>query len=246
MSSARIDLSNKGRGCTPDAGIDRTMPAIMSPYMNDYQWNEFCDKIDGALRPIKRLAKLTMMGFGASFLISIAVFFAFFFSVHKSFSDSPFDEDNTGPPKIALLFILPVLSIILSACSMFYVSAKAQQVLRDIEQICEATSAAQPQLSFHVRYERSLYRTGHDDYNSRTTQYIEVSILQSTVVVPMGSNPIAVGVATPVTTATNTYGGNNNPSSNTVAERLAELDKVKNILSQQEYDSKRAEILASL
>ena len=39
------------------------MPAIMLPYMEEYQWNEFCDKIDAALDPINQLNRLSMIGF---------------------------------------------------------------------------------------------------------------------------------------------------------------------------------------
>ena len=219
------------------SGIDRTMPAVMSPYMSNYQWVGFCDKIDEAMAPINKLGKLTMIGFAVTFAVFALVMIITFTSVSTGFDDD--DNFGSGGPNVFVFFALPAAAIVLTGGLSCYTGYKAQQVLLEIEDICKETSAAHPRLSFHVRYDYH-YRRNHNNHHSSSTstQYIEVSICQDTTAMStaVAAEPVVAGVPLVESTTTNL----------SPAERLAELEKVRHILSQEEYDNKRAEILACM
>ena len=246
MSSARIDLSSKG---VCSAGIDRTMPAIMDPYMQDFEWKLFCDEIDAALRPVNMAQQLSLGFFGLTFVTFFIVMIVGFASFANDFGEFPDTEDSDNG-SVAVLFVLPAAMIFLGMAFTCFAGYKSSQALTSIQDICKDTSDRQPRLSFHVRYERTYFRSysgmGHHDHGvghhhghvrSHTTQYIEVSINQNT-------SPLATHV--PVATQNGNGGAVGNTTGYTTAERLAELDKVRNILSPEEYENKRAEIIADL
>lgn len=108
--------------------------------------------------------------------------------------------------------------VFVSAATLCFVAIMASSAQRDIQRICEETSSRQPELTFHVRYERLYYR-GHADPRSSTTQYIEVSISHHTDsqledTLPMASSVIA---------------GSKSP-----AKRLAELGAMQHLITQKE------------
>ena len=244
MPSARIELSHGRSGICGGSGIDRTKPAALQSYMDDKDWKEFCKKVDVALEPTNLATRISKGTIGATFLIFLIIIVIFVVGTTTCFGNHS-GYNNGGPidcgPNPALFFV-PVVMIFVSAATFCYAAIVAAGVQREIQRICEETSSRQPQLSFHVRYERHYYRS-RGEHRSSTTQYIEVSINRNnnsppdtaTLIqpaVPMGDDiPIANAVALSV---------------GSPAERLAELEKMKQLITGTEFEAKRAEILASL
>lgn len=242
MSTARIGLNN-GSSCVKAYGIDRSRPAIMNDYMSDYEWEQFCDEIDNALAGMNLhqtfqliAATLTLV----TFIVTFAIAFASF-------------GTPGGSPTFAI-FTLPLIAMNCAIAIVCYGRTLANKAKNEMQVVCVDTSTKQPRLSFHVRYEYQYYSRhydggsrmfnnghhhhGHDHTSVHTTQYIEVSINQDTVTIPIGAAPVfataaptATGVGTGVTTA---------------ADRLAELDKIKYLLSPSEYEEKRTQIIKEM
>ena len=121
--------------------------------------------------------------------------------------------------------------------------------MREVEAVCEDISKQYSALSFHVRFEYFVYRRygGYNSYgnnhttyhhggtSTHTTNFIEVNIADVEARGDMG-----IASAPPLVTASVVGGAER------TAERLAELDNIRGMLSDEEYDRKRKEILDSL
>lgn len=239
MPSSRIELSHGRGGICGGSGIDRTKPAVLEPYMNNKDWEEFCQKVDVALEPTNLATRISRGTFCATFLIFFIVLILSVVRTKTCF-DNHSGYNSRGPNDCgpdSALFVLPVVMIFVSTAAFCVSAVVATVVQREIQRICQDASRRQPQLSFHVRYERHYYRR---DRRSSTTQYIEVSMdgnnppdttVSTRTVIPMGD-------AVPIASAVVTDGS--------PAERLAELEKMKHLITPKEFETKRAEILASV
>jgi len=312
MSSAKIELysvrgdAGAGGCCGNLYGIDRTKPAVLNDYMNDNDWQTFCDDVDKAMEPMNRIRKFMMIGC----LLTLPSFLIVFVVAAIN-------------PVAAVAFVVfaPfvfIFTIIGLAC---YASGISGRIQADIQQVCSKTSEKQSQLSFHVRFEysyysRDYYSTYYNNYynnngwyssrdwrynsgyynnnpyynrgyynNTVTTrvahQYIEVIInnhnnqlpesplpptgvptvtgiptLPPTGVPTIKGIPVVSAISTttdetlPVATATSIIATapptTTTSSSSGTAERLAELEQLRPVLSDKEYERKRALILAAL
>ena len=121
--------------------------------------------------------------------------------------------------------------------------------MREVEAVCDDISKQYSALSFHVRFEYIVYRryggyyagNNHNHHHHRgtsthTTNYIEVNIADVESRGDMG-----IASAPPLVTAS-LVGG----TEKSAAERLSELDNIRGMLSEEEYERKRKEILDSL
>mmetsp|Transcript_10322 Transcript_10322/g.15855 ORF Transcript_10322/g.15855 Transcript_10322/m.15855 type:complete len:256 (+) Transcript_10322:199-966(+) len=255
MSSARIDLGTGATGGCCAIGIDRTKPAILDPYMPVNDWNTFCDEIDQAFNPMAVAMKISMVATALMFVSFFLVFITGFLRIGNSGAISPFT-----------FTFIPVIFMVLLIGTMCYLSYRSQTTLSEIQKICAETSQRQPSLSFHVRYEYHYYHSSHNNDHhhgeSRKTNYIEVSI-NTTGEVAMGEAEITVepAVATPVlvdkvdpfivpATATapveDLYSTLESGSKKIPKQRLEDLEKTKDLLTEKEYKEKRKEILADL
>lgn len=238
MSSARIDLSSNG--------IDRTKPAIMDPYMPDDQWNTFCDDVDNSLRPIKEALKIHSIGFKLTpviFLIFMIISFVTVFS--------------GGGFSIFILFIIPIVFFLATAATSRHLFHSMSKIKTELERICKNTSDKQPFLSFHIRYEMhpryymNSYNSSHNGSNYHTTQYIEVLIndqninMDPEIVIPEATVVSATNIE-PSAPYVDDLEAAENKKNNTPEERLQTLEQMKHLLTQKEYENKRAEILSEI
>jgi hypothetical protein len=240
MSTARIGLNN-GSSCVKSYGIDQTRPAIMNDYISDYEWEQFCDEIDNALAGMNLHQTFQMIATGltlVTFIVSFAVSYANF--------------GTPGSPSFAI-FALPAISIVCAIAIVCYGSTLAVKAKNEMQAACvTTTSTKQPRLSFHVRYEYHYSRRyggssfsndgnygGHNHTSVHTTQYIEVSINQDTVTIPIGAAPAYAAATAPTTTGVGT-------GATTATDRLVELDKIKHLLSPSEYEEKRTQIIKEM
>jgi hypothetical protein len=124
-------------------------------------------------------------------------------------------------PLIPIVAVPGTMMFLLSQGTSCYWSATIKRVKQSIIQICEDTSKGNSSLSFHYREETFVTASSGENHSSANTWFIDVSIRQDAVT--------DVGV-----------------SSESAAKRLEDLEAVKSMLSPEEYDEKRARIVAEL
>jgi len=230
LLSARIDLTHGGG--TFGRGIDRAKPSILNPYMQDHEWEAFCDDIDAAMESVAKAMKCAMIFFGMTFATFCLVFLITFVVgfLLRSFITGAF-------------FVLPVVSMFLAIGSILNAAAKSSKALGDMNRICKEASDRHPSLTFRVRYERYHYgysfrTSGRRHPRTQTDHYIEVSVAEEAVVptvqaVVLPTEPISASAVEEGT-------------AQTAQERMNDLESVKHLLSDEEYERKRAEIIASI
>jgi len=169
-----------------------------------------------------------------------------------------------------------VLMIVGIVASSFYASSKSGEARNKMKKVCEETSAMHPGISFHIRdemrfmgynnrYGNNGYNNGYGNgYNSNVqvsnTNYIEVYVTEGTAgeanitqgyyapssvpsapVMAVAEVDIVVKPSAPVMAVAEVGCGVKNPE-----ERMRELGKMKDILTEDEYQAKRAEILSDV
>ena len=246
-TSCRIDFTGQQGGlCVSEPiRVSRVQPAPLSQHMSSTAWNSFCDQIDKALEPldkIKHIARIATFVFIAGFLCFMIIPFV-------SFATSdPWSGSSTGPT--FLLFLIgPLILMGGMVATQCFAASRGRAAMREVEAVCEDISKQYSALSFHVRFEYFVYRRygGYNSYgnnhttyhhggtSTHTTNFIEVNIADVEARGDMG-----IASAPPLVTASVVGGAER------TAERLAELDNIRGMLSDEEYDRKRKEILDSL
>jgi len=245
-SSCRIDFTGQQGGlCVSEpVRLSRTQPAALSPHMSGTAWTSFCDQIDIALEPldkVKHIARVGTFAFLAGFLCFMIIPF-----VGLATSD-PWSGGSTSPT--FLIFLLgPLILMIGMMGTQCWAASRGRAAMREVEAVCEDISKQYSALSFHVRFEYIVYGRygGYNHYSNshnyrstnthtRTTNYIEVNVADVESRGDMG-----IASAPPLVTAS-VLG-----TEKSAAERLVELDNIRGMLSDEEYDRKRKEILDSL
>lgn len=249
------------------------MPAILSGSMSEYDWNQFCDKAETFIRPLNKLRWIFVGGTVAIFISFIVVMIATITSFNDSFnafeSCSGFDDcTSSSSPNPAVLFSIPAALMVVMIGLSCYVSNATRQGFLKIKALCEEESRKHDKLSFHLRDDRIVmggpsYYSGdgyHGGYRTYHNVYIEIVMAHMTVVQTTATPAYAsaVVVADPEIGAgypsSNVYASPSAPpqsavastSSQSIQNRLEQLDNAKHLLTTKEYDAKRAEIMADL
>ena len=168
---------------------------------------------------------------------------------------------STSPIVGLIPFGLGMLLMIVGMCgSSVYASSKSSEARLKMKKVCEETSAMHPGLSFHIRDEIRLigygggYNNGFNNngyygggYNSNVnvsnTNYIEVYVAEGTpaAVATQGYFAPSSVPSAPVMAVAEAEVKFKSPE-----ERMRELDKMKDMLTNEEYQAKRAEILSDV
>ena len=126
-----------------------------------------------------------------------------------------------------------------------YVSKKTQEAYKGIRDVCAEASQKQSSVSYHFRDDvviGAFSGTNSSDTTYRNV-YIEVSISDQPVDQP---HSYATGYPSATTAAAPFPYISSNTTGEAPAARLQKLENMKHLLSTQEYDDKRAEILMSV
>ena len=244
--------------------------AILIGRMNQFAWNSFCEKMDEALSPIQKAKKVMVVGVGSTMalglLLIIISFVSFGVLANKSMSSMSNDPWSDGgssslSPALGMIpFVIGGVLMVAGTCgSSVYASRKSGEARNAMKKVCEETSAMHPGISFHIRdqmvfmgYSRRNYNNNNGygynsgyDANYSHTNYIEVYVTD-------GTTPAAA------TTATGVYiPPTSMPSAPPVVmaevegvkspqERMRELEGMRPMLTEDEYQAKRAEILSDV
>lgn len=239
--------------------VDRSLPSPLAQIYSSSEWATFCDKINKALEPFealkKKVRRMTMLSIG----FSIGMFAIAAATIGISF--------GTGGFKIFPLFIvLGLLMVFVPAAVGCYTAKMATEqsniIKADLQRVVNEESERRYEVSFHLReevYTTFEYHSGteHRSGGYRPVQhslyYIEC-VINSTVsaaTVPLGAEVVETTFAAPVapsafdTLAAET-GASTGYGKKSAVERLQELEAVKGMLSENEYNQKRSAILATL
>ena len=230
--------------------------------MNQFAWNSFCEKMDEALKPIQKAKKVMVVGIGSTMAAALVLIVVGFVSFAVLGSKSVSSFGSSPSPALGMIpFGIGMLLMIAGSCgSSVYASRKSGEARNEMKKVCEETSAMHPGISFHIRdqmvfmgYSRRNYgnnNNGYGGYNSgydanySHTNYIEVYVTDGTapaattatgVYIPPTSMPSAPPVVAAVAE------GIKSPQ-----ERMRELEGMRSMLTEDEYQAKRAEILSDV
>mmetsp|Transcript_35203 Transcript_35203/g.84089 ORF Transcript_35203/g.84089 Transcript_35203/m.84089 type:complete len:251 (+) Transcript_35203:290-1042(+) len=238
--SGRIDIECNSSSCcdfNPTNTLQRSMPAVMDGHMTSHQWTTFCDEIDESLKPVNKAARCTRV---FSF-VTLAAFGCVFLFMFASIGRAMTGGVTSNMSSLFISFFVAFAVIIVGSCvTRSYTISRREETIAEMNRVCEDTSRLHPGLSFHSRKDTQLYGSGRR-LRARMYYYLEVSVATSTsngpsAPISLAYTPetLAVGLAVP---------GSQNK---TPAQRMEELDTMRQFLSQEEYDRKKAEIVASV
>jgi hypothetical protein len=239
--SARINLIGQGysTGNSLDGviHIDRSMPGILHQHMGQSQWNQFCDRIDSKLSELGPIKKQVRRALQISGIVSLVTFGV----IAGLLASGVFFRNK-------MYYLFPIFGILFAGAPIFIyfrmvspVMTKVRKALSDLEMVCSEESSKYSNLSFHLRDDRV--------YTGRSVvaiNYIEVS---------MGSAPSTENAAPVATTNSSgsfslfsqmATGAGVSTGGRNVAERLKELEGIRSLISEEEYNQKRSSILSDI
>ena len=240
--SCRIDFK-QGNGTQI---IDRTFPGILSGKISDGEWNAFCEQIDKAVEPIGAMTKSMMKNVGILMAASF-VGFGITAAIFTMTGDKGFIY---GPVFfVTCVMTLPFYFFAQQARKM---QAEGMKIEGEVVSILTAETNKRAEVSFHLR--KDPYSTGSgENRTSRVHSYIECSVGTGTggdaSMMEQGLVPTATAVVAPPTTsifsslAGSSAGAGSGPST---AQRLQDLEGIKALISAEEYNAKKKEILDSI
>jgi len=246
--------------------IDRKFPGILNGRMSELEWTSFCDNVDRAIEPIgplkTQLRREVMCG---------GVLMFAFFAVLAILVTTRVLSNKMHlflPPLFILFTIVPA---VLSYRRFKLVAMQLSKVMADLEAVCETESDKRSEVSFYVKDES--YQTS--SRKASTIIYIGCSVgnaddvALSAMEAFFGGGGMNPSIATLVVGGSSMFeslSGNvssqpnaaqrladlfeslsgNVSSQPNAAQRLADLEGIKALISEEEYDAKRKEILDSL
>jgi hypothetical protein len=200
-------------------------------------------------------------------------FITFTISSKKQFDNFP-NDDGFPPPQNNFLgsFIFFIIGGVVLFAGFGILSCvgirSRNSISTGLRRVCDETSARHPGVSFHVRYESRLWRTSgygggvghhgfhghHDDHfghhqhvHVSTTEYIEVYVAGATNNFLPAATSVLVPSAPPASYDPElALGGGGAEKKKSAGERMRELDRMKGLLTEEEYQRKRAEIMSDV
>ena len=235
--------------------IDRTMPVILRGHMSAEDWTDFCNQHDEVAIPSvssRSLSSFPAFPFVMIFIVAIVTLVISF--RREATRDLWNTSFSVGIP-IGMFLLMGTL-ISSSICFMIVTSRESEKFIAALKRFCEETSNKQSSLTFHFKSESFITPSGSDRHKIRTADkyYIEVCIAETTVdASPIASyyDPeIAIASAPLHISATKYYepalAMSSSEASHSAAERLQELEKIKSLLTEKEYEQKRDDIIAAV
>jgi hypothetical protein len=188
--------------------------------MHDADWTAFCDEINEKIKPVNRLQPILRLFtvFNLIGVVAVVVFSLLF--QRSTFNRDPLEAGplNSGLWVPVFIAYQGLMSIVMVSL-LVYIHKQKQKAYKVIREVCEETSKKLSLVSFDLK--DVAFFGGYSDKNGTITYrnyYIEVTVSDE---------------------PNHTTGG-------TFVGRLQELENIKHLLSTQEYDDKRAEILATV
>ena len=237
----------------------RVQPTALASHMSTVEWNSFCDRVDEQLAPLAKWRVCMSSGY----LIMVAIFISVVLPLVLLPSLSPRDgqdalekseADQNGTLSdiravlpfrnyiiYAMMFLFLVSMFAIPICAKSYGTKKASTIEKELQAICQEMSSRNSLLSFSV-YLRFVEKgsISRKNYSVAWDVGMQVSIPDTEA----GAIPVEERITIGDEQSSSTP---NFPSSGeqTPADRLVELDDMRDTLAPEEYDRRRNEILDS-
>jgi len=271
--SSIIAIHGQGSGMGPQSTpggsptIDRAFPGILSGKMSEGEWTSFCNDVDKTLEPVGPIKTKIM---GTMKILSCGMFAAF--AVIAGITASGLIQNYMGFYLYPVMFFsLPIGLFCFSRRVFRSVGATLSKCMQDLEEACARESAKRHDVSFHVRAQ--TLGGGSSNRGGRQINFIECSVGggggagavgnnnmtlsameagQTPVAFPVGDPDINVSAtaAPPGTSMFNNmaWGGSAQPTAPTIStsSRLQELEGIRALISEEEYNTKKQDILNSI
>lgn len=237
--------------------VDRSYPAILNGHYSESQFNLFCDKVDAIIgENIDTYKRYRMIHYCIQFgtFAILALFMILYFRY------DPFTANNKTHDIIIPAIFVPF--IVINVGGILWYSKKMSQMAQDINSkvrtVCEQASRDSSSfVSFHLREPKVVgytpyTSTSNTSEKSRRAIYSQGHI--EVIVANGGATTETTFNGNPLGTSTNPYSehasmmgaASTAGSSSSPAVRLAQLDTMKNMMSDEEYEKKREEIISSV
>ena len=210
--------------------MDRTIPAPIQTIVSRKDYSDFCDTMDTLAEKAKKKAIIYPLMILLGFVLGGVLIGA------------------GGASGVWFLFVLGVplclASMIVGICFMIKLS---NAMTNEINAACEDFSKVSPLFTVHYR----TATIGHGD-GSHSNQYFEFLICGSAPAAIASAPATASATPESVLPITNAVvvevplGSVDAEMTNDPTARLEKLEKLKGIITQEEYDAKRKEILDSV
>ena len=274
-ASARIDIYSGQQGLCNTNGItvSRTMPAILSSStISTIEWNTFCDQLDMALKPAATMKKVMM---GSMFILPV-IFIIFAVTSFASFSSGGSSLGFVGfIIGAVVMFGGFALMAFVMMSARTKISSGLRKVCDETSakhpdvsfHVRYETRLWGNGYGYGGGYGGGYYG-GNNDVHVSTTEYIEVYVnntaanntTATTTTIPtvnaVSATPavqayvVGVPSAPPkadiVDPEIPVVGGEGQQKKRSAEERMRELDGMKSLLTEEEYQRKRAEILSDV
>ena len=238
-STARVEIVTNPR----PIHIDRTLPSLLKPHLENNEWQSFCDEIDSSLATLNRAFQSFQCCIRTGFAISVVIVVLYIVLVQAL---SVLREES-------FFFILPVFFIlIVSKFVMIYNIGKTlSQAHSSIEVACDEMSLKKPSLSFILRHSPAkvgwggLQKGRVDNFVQATVNsHIEVVVKVDIAEVPVDDidELQATSSGIPEVIAYTIL----NTTASGAEDRLEVLERIRHLLTDTEYQDKRAEILSAV
>lgn len=235
----------------------------MAQIYSSSEWTTFCDKIDKAFEPLgalkKKIQRMMMLSKGIAFTMFAVVALITGLSVSFGAGSSRF---TIFPLFIVLGLLMVGIPAGIGCYTVRMTTEESNAIKADLQRVVNEESERKYQVSFHLReevYTTFVHHSGteHRSGGYRPVQsslyYIEC-VINSTVsaaTVPLGAEVVESTFATPVApsafdTLAVEAGVSTGYGQKSAVKRLEELEAVKGMMSENEYNQKKSAILATL
>jgi len=238
-NAGRIDFDGQASGgCLPSGNvtINRTIPTILDGQLSISSWTLFCEDIDRALQPLTSIKKK----FGIVAIIKSFATLSLFIFFMLAFIPFDYNPDRNVFNRRWLLITLIPLGVFLA---LFFVSnsltSRYEEMIEEVKKICTKKSNEHSSMTFHLRDDifTQQARVLVSARGTSRTHYIEVIVGDGR---ETNVSNLEAGFNTIPSVAIESRGQTR------VAQRLQELDGIRSLITEQEYQQKKQDILSNI
>lgn len=249
-----VNIGFEGQTGRSTMKIDRAMPSALQNYMSTHEWQLFCDNFDRECDKVMEFRRAVFKRLGC---VAQLPFLVMILLVVVSVADVPaLDAVKPGNPGFfAIVALFPIVAF--GGVFWFLKSAQndAVRLRQSFENVCQSESAKRSDLNFTLKDYQQLGVSGGGNVKGFNMIYIECTGSSLEVPYgdpsslppgPFGNNNLFANMAgqTAPPVAQPMYSSNGGGGS--AAQRLAELDKIKTYMTEEEYNQKRSDIISSV
>jgi len=237
MTSFEIEIDGQKAFNVPIV-IAREMPQQLLSYMSSNEWNYFCDTIDAALEPAMDFKKNVMAGLRNAVSI-IMLGMLVLVGVAASGILTPSD-----PGFIGIFLCWPVLIFVVLSCFFKRFKAAELKIKQNVANACAGQNGKTQGVTFMPKERITVHHNTRGRRGRTAVTYIECTVPSASIA--MGNAPAATSIFDSMASGFGATAPASSGGGRSAAERLQELEGIKALISEEEYNNKKNAILAQL